>query len=176
MSQEKIDAGQLRDYWQYYDNVVPGEVIERFVPTSQMPSWSEICHGLQWRHYRFGRFREKNHGFCGVYRLIALADDRYPACIPRLGGEDTSGTLYIGEAGWLHQRLNQLRRSCHREDSHGAGIMYRDCDLLNKRFPLEKLGIAILGTSVRMRVMIEADLIRAYLNSFGDTPPLNCSF
>ena len=111
-------------------------------------------------------------------RLVGLTQVQgwHPTRIPRLGGEDETGTLYIGEAGWLHERLNQFRRSCHREESHGAGRMWRDCDLLSVNFPMDKLGVAILGTSVRMHEKIEGDLVRAYLNSFGDTPPLNCSY
>jgi len=178
MTPERISAAQLQDYWEYYENLKDSDVVERFVSSPMMPSWSDICYGLRWRLYRLGRFREKSHGFCGVYRLVALAHERSwePAHIPRLGGEDGSGTLYVGEAGWLHERLNQLRRSCAKEDSHGAGRMWRDCDLLRDRFPLNRLGIAIFSTSVPMRKKIEAHLIRAHLNSFGDTPPLNCSF
>jgi hypothetical protein len=178
MEPEKKSVAELEAYWEYYDNLKDGDVITQFVHTPAMPSWSKICLSLHWHQNRLGRFREKHHGFCGVYRLVALTNERWwhPARIPRLGGEDDSGTLYIGEAGWLHQRLNQLRRSCTKEDSHGVGKMWRDCDLLRGRFPLNKLGVAILGTSVQMRKKIEYDLIRAYLNSFGDTPPLNCSF
>jgi hypothetical protein len=57
MSLETINVAQLEDYWTYYDNVAPGNVIERSVSTSEMPLWSEICDGLHWRHYRLGRFR-----------------------------------------------------------------------------------------------------------------------
>jgi len=179
MSEEvKVSVAQLQSYWEWYKNLQNGQIIDRFVWTSKMPSWSEICGELSWRACGLDHFRKKHHGFCGVYRLVALSQDRgwFPARIPRLGGEDETGTLYIGEAGWLHERLNQFRRSCEREDSHGAGRMWRDCNLLRGRFPLNRLGVAILGTSVQMHKKIEEDLIRAYLNTFGDTPPLNCSY
>ena len=39
-------------------------------------------------------------------------------------------------------------------------------------FP-KKLGIALLFTTLRDTKSVEGDLIRAYMNSFGDTPPLN---
>ena len=39
-------------------------------------------------------------------------------------------------------------------------------------FP-DKLGIALLFTAVPDTRGVERDLIRAYMNSFGDTPPLN---
>jgi hypothetical protein len=53
--------------------------------------------------------------------------------------------------------------------------MWRESRVLGS-IPLSNLGIAMLGTSVRMHEFIERDLIRAYFNSFGDTPPLNCSY
>jgi hypothetical protein len=178
MPSKTVSVGELQDYWNYVDELKSGDIIERHVWTREMPAWAEICDILPWGSYRLGRFTEKDHGYCGVYRLVALAHEKVwlPARIQRLGGEDNTGTLYIGEAEWLSRRLNQLRRSCKGETTHGAGKMWRDCDLLQGRFPSSKLGIAILGTGLSTHRLIEADLIRAYLNSFGDTPPLNCSY
>jgi hypothetical protein len=179
MPSEPVSVAELQDYWTYYESLPEGSVIDRSVSTSEMPLWFDICKKLEWRHFPLGRFRQKKHGFCGVYRLVALqsASVWVPARISRLGGEDRSGTLYIGEAGWLHERLGRLHRSCSKgEGSHGAGKIWRDCNLLRTRFPREKLGVAIVRTSARMHEKIERDLIRAYLNSFGDTPPLNCSY
>jgi hypothetical protein len=178
MPSETVSVSELQNYWKYVEGLKSGDVIERHVWTREMPTWGEICDVLPWRLYRIGRFTQKNHGYCGVYRLVALAHEKVwrPACIPRLGGEDETGTLYVGETGWLNTRLNQLRRSCKGETTHGAGRMWRDCDVLQERYPLSKLGIAILATRRSMHGLIEADLIRAYLNSFGDTPPLNCSY
>jgi hypothetical protein len=39
-------------------------------------------------------------------------------------------------------------------------------------YPVKKLGIALLFTG-RFTRGVERDLIHAYMNSFGDTPPLN---
>src|SRR5580704_4065015 len=91
-----------------------------------MPAWADLCSELDWESHLVdaGYFAKKHHGFCGVYRLIGLATEsevHKPATLSRACGQDTSGTLYIGEAGSLNSRLNQLRRSLFsREDSHGA--------------------------------------------------------
>jgi hypothetical protein len=57
------------------------------------------------------------------------------------------------------------------EDSHGAISMLKQIRCLDY-FP-KKLGIALLFTSLSDTKSVEKDLIRAYMNSFGDTPPLN---
>jgi hypothetical protein len=177
---EQVTVQELRDYWTYIDELKPGQAIERYIETSAMPSWDQICQQLDWDHYKLndGYFSRKDHGFCGVYILFGLETEKRlaPATINRNCGQDQNGTLYIGEAGWLNQRLNQMRRSLRGEDTHGASRMWRQSAILNSRFPSNKLGVAILLTRVSMHPWIERDLIRAYLNSFGDTPPLNCSF
>ena len=114
-----------------------------------------------------GYFSKKSHGHYGVYRLVGLAQDgeiRQLATISRVCGEDRTGTLYIGEAGTLNKRLNQLRKGSHQAS--------RFPTILREKFPMRRLAIASLFTS-RSTKMIENDLLQAYVNSFGDTPPLN---
>ncbi len=181
MSNDTISVRQLQDYWQYVEDLKVGEIRERYIGTRDMPPWEEICRDLCWDLYRVddGYFSKKDIGHCGVYRLFGLSDDDKviaSAVINRVCGPDSSGTLYIGEFGWLNERLNQLRRSLHREDTHGASALWRQSTALRSKFPIEKLGVAVLSTGARTYKMIEEDLVRAYLNSFGDTPPLNCSF
>jgi hypothetical protein len=182
MSDQKIDVADLRAYWDYLGTIEEGFEIKQHVLTTKMPPWNDICIELSWRWYGVndGFFRRKHHGYCGVYRLVGLeADGAFskPAAISRLGGQDRSGTLYIGESGMLNERLNQLRAALLRGgDTHGAGRMWRDSTLLVSRFPTSRLAIAMLATDPRFGEWIEKDLIRAYLNSFGDSPPLNCSF
>jgi len=142
-----------------------------------MPPWVQICEQLPWQMHRLtgGYFPAKHYARCGVYRLVALASegDLTPAILNRVCGHDTSGTLYIGEANDLSQRLNQLRRSArlHRsEGSHRAVSMLRQIRRFD--YPPERLGVALLYTGSSTRG-VERDLIHAYMNSFGDTPPLN---
>jgi hypothetical protein len=173
---QQFSVGELQAYWKQVDALTEGESIG-MISIYQMPPWDEICQELNWHFHRVdgGYFRTKTHGFCGVYRLIALASEgnsTRPVTLNRVCGQDTTGTLYIGEAGKLSQRLNQLRRSAgrRREGSHGAISMLRQIGRLD--YPPEKLGIALLFTGRAARG-VERDLIRAYMNSFGDAPPLN---
>ena len=143
----------------------------------QMPPWDQICRVMSWQHYLLGGgyFGRKEFGYSGVYRVFALEikdDISRPATLNRLCGQDPSGTLYIGEAVDLSRRLNQLRRTAenHRERSHGAAIMLRQITGLD--YPPARLGVAVLFTGSRTRE-IERDLLWAYINTFGDTPPLN---
>ena len=177
----QISARELQEYWQAFDELKPGTAMDRAYGTREMPPWQELCYELDWDLYwvEGSSFSKRYHGYCGVYRLVALANtegDPKPAQLDRVCGSDPTGTLYIGEAGGLSERLNQMRRSFGREDSHGASSFWRQSSALRARFPLTKLGIALLYTGTKVRQMVERDLVRAYLNSFGDTPPLNCSY
>ena len=117
-------------------------------------------------------FTAKRHGRCGVYRLIAHASEgelTKPATLSRICGQDTTGTLYIGEAKSLSIRLNQDRERLHRrKKSHGAINTLRQIPVLN--YPRNKRGIALLFIVSQTR-MIEEHLIYAYINSFGEMPP-----
>jgi hypothetical protein len=172
---QQLSVSELQAYWKQVDTLTEGEWIG-VISIYQMPPWTDICQELNWHFHQVdgGYFSAKNHGFCGVYRLIALASEgdlTKPAPLNRVCGQDTTGTLYIGEARDLSQRLNQLRRSAdRRERSHGAIGMLRQITKLD--YPTEKLGIALLFTSRHTRG-VERDLLHAYINSFGDTPPLN---
>jgi hypothetical protein len=177
MHELQLSVGMLRGYWERVEALAEGEIIG-VIPICQMPPWNNLCSELPWEIYSIegGSFSAKDHGFWGVYRLIALeseGDLTMPAVLNRICGQDTTGTLYIGEAKNLSNRLNQLRRSArsHRpEHSHGAIGMLRQIPILN--FPVNKLGVAFLFTGSHT-TGVERDLIHAYMNSFGDTPPLN---
>jgi hypothetical protein len=177
-SSARLTASQLEERWRKIDGLASGTFIPALL-ISQMPSWDDICSKLNWEfHLPDDRyFTAKHHGYFGVYRLIALASERElsePAALNRVAGQDTSGTLYIGETGNLARRLNEMQRSgwSHRNSgSHGAIGMLRQIACLDY-FP-DKLGIALLFTTVSDTRGVERDLIHAYMNSFGDTPPLN---
>jgi hypothetical protein len=177
MHPQHLSVSSLQEYWERVNALGEGERILS-LSLYEMPPWNELCSELSWETHSIedGYFSSRNHGFCGVYRLIALASEGSidkPAALNRVGGQDTTGTLYIGEAASLSNRLNQLRRSArsHRpERSHGAIRMLRQISLLD--FPPNRLRVALLFTVPQTR-MIERHLIEAYINSFGDAPPLN---
>jgi hypothetical protein len=162
---DQLSVSDLQEYWKRVDAMVEGDSIG-IISIRRMPPWDDLCEGLGWHYHRVdgGYFTAKHHGFCGVYRLIALAeagDVRKPAVLTRVCGQDNTGTLYIGEAGNLSLRLNQLRRSArkHRgEGSHGAITMLRQITRLD--YPPDKLAIALMFTGRSTRG-VERDLINA---------------
>jgi len=172
----RVSAWDLLELWERNDKALVGDELGLF-QIYEMPPWDQICRVMSWQHYLVdgGYFGQKEFGFMGVYRLIALeakGDISKPATLNRVCGQDASGTLYIGESKDLGRRLNQLRRSAghRREGSHGAVSMLRQITGLN--YPEAKLGIALLFTG-SLTKSIERDLLWAYMNTFGDTPPLN---
>jgi hypothetical protein len=179
MHQLQFSIGMLKEYWKKIGTLAEGEAMLS-LSINQMPPWNDLCSELSWEFHTIvgGYFSAKNHGACGVYRLIALASEgdlTKSATLNRVCGQDTTGTLYIGEAQSLSNRLNQLRRSAHvhslrRERSHGAINMLRQIPILN--YPSNRLAVALLFTAPQTR-MIEEHLIYAYINSFGEMPPLN---
>lgn len=173
-SPPRFSASQLEQYWSDAAAQPKGTSIRR-ISLSEMPPWSEICSGLPWRSRRAeaGFLTDKKHGFRGVYRLFAFSSDiTRPAVFNRLCGQDATGTLYIGKANSLSNRLNQARRSAgsRREGSHAAAGRW--ARIASGNFPSHKLGIAFLFTRCQPR-LAEVTLIDAYINSFGEMPPLN---
>lgn len=178
MSTQQVSVQELEKYWQRIETLNKiGDRIDDPITLCRMPPWNNICFELNWktRLLEDGCFSKKHHGYCGVYRLIGLASEgdlTKPATLNRVCGQDTTGTLYIGEAGFLSDRLNQLRRSLlSNENSHGAIRRLKRNPLLKSGFPSNKLAIALLFTGLKTG-MVQNDLIEAYINSFGDTPPL----
>ena len=141
MQSLQLNVGMLKDHWARVDALAVGESIG-MISISQMPPWDNLCSELPWQIYSIegGSFSAKDHGFCGVYRLIALASEgdlKKPAVLNRICGRDMTGTLYIGEAKSLSNRLNQLRRSArsHRPERSQGAISMRES---NSCFSLEK--------------------------------------
>jgi hypothetical protein len=176
--QGRLTVSQLRAYWRLRHEAEVG-ARHRTLYFSEMPLWDEVCEALDWESHlpTDGHFGKKEYGYWGVYRLIALTEDRSetrPAALNRIAGTDTTGTLYIGESTELSARLNGIRRSGwgHRnEDSHDAIKMLSQLSCLN--YLPDKIGIVLHFTDVRDTELVERHLIWSYMNTFGDTPPLN---
>jgi hypothetical protein len=171
MQNDPVTVNQLEEYWKAVSAAKEGDSFHH-IPLSRMPPWENICSELSWHHYLLsgGYFSEKHHGYRGVYRLIGLASAgklNEPVALNRVCKQDTSGTLYIGCAGRLHERLNQMRV---RRPTHDAITALQRIPALD--FPKEKLAVALLYTGRAFRT-VETMLIEAYMNTFGDTPPLN---
>jgi hypothetical protein len=164
-----IRVYELKKHWKAVEALAEGESVESIRP-GRMPPWNEICSELGWEKHLLtdGHFSNKSHGYCGAYRLVGLTSEndlKTPVTLNRVCGQDVTGTLYIGEAGSLHERLNQIRLSTH----DGVKMLNSYSPL---KIPLNRLAIALLFTG-RSHRSVEGDLNHAYIKSFGELPPLN---
>jgi hypothetical protein len=175
MYTQQVSARELEQHWKALE--LQGGSMD-CIPRRYLPAWNDLCSHLAWEVYRLddGYFSKKYFGCCGVYRLVGLeseSDLRKPVPLNRVCGQDISGTLYIGEAGSLNNRLNQLRRTLLRkENSHNAASVLKHMHVLKSKFSPNKLAVAVMFTGRSTRY-VENNLLEAYMNSFGDTPPLN---
>jgi hypothetical protein len=62
MPSEPVSVAELRDYWDHFKALKDGDIVERYVATSEMPRWAVICAAMPWRLYRLGRFTQKTTG------------------------------------------------------------------------------------------------------------------
>lgn len=109
----------------------------------------------------------------GIYRLFAVKNNE-PCPIPRVLEVDTSGTLYIGKADRFLNRVIDLKKSIlpsYRGQSHDAGKRYKKLAPLQEKFPVDELMIQL--TRVDNPLEVERQELQAYINTFGEVPPLN---
>jgi hypothetical protein len=174
---DRISVLELREHWDAVANLKDGDAIMS-LHSHHLPVWEDVCEQLPWDTYRIngGYFSGKNHGFYGVYRLFALdvaGDVRRPTTFNRLCGQDPTGTLYVGHSNSLHSRLNQLRRSFNEYRPEGSHAVPRALKALpGLAIPASNIAVAVMFTN-RLPRMIERDLLRVYISTYGDAPPLN---
>lgn len=145
-----LSVHQLESYWHELDAAPEGSEF-RSLSLWEMPPWNDICAELNWEFHLpdNGHFRKTEYGYCGVYRLIALASEgdlNNPEILNRIAGQDRSGTLYIGETIDLSVRLNEILRSGwgHRhEDSHRAIRMLKKIRCLDFFSKKNRIGASI---------------------------------
>lgn len=130
-----------------------------------------------------------------ILETLDASWDTYPASagvylimsdqpIPRIGGTDNKSILYIGKAKNLRNRVSQFRWANHT----ASGILWTHPTMarivLNKPIrsvsDVEKyLGelIACYSTPINVDSLERAEraLLFAYIQSFGEAPPLNMS-
>jgi hypothetical protein len=110
----------------------------------------------------------------GCYLLVASAQDGGIASIQRVCGVDASGTLYIGRAGSIEWRVNELRKTLRPAEyvgAHGAGLLLRNIQIFREAFPVQNL--AVQWALCEEPGETEARLIDTYVRHFGEGPPLN---
>ena len=111
----------------------------------------------------------------GGYVLgIWLPETGASRTIHRLLGDDNHGVLDIGASVDLRRRIGELLRCVTTDDAlgHMAGWRYRALEL-HKRLEGE---LRIAWRPGAEGIVVEAELMQHYLNSFGELPPLNYQF
>ncbi len=121
----------------------------------------------------------------GIYRVHIAHPSGGPIPIPRIGGVDSDGILYIGRSGVTTNKSDCSLRSRLRNDflrpygSHSGDWTYRKaCAILNDH-PLFRdhciwASVIVLKDNVIDRA--ERAAIRAYFERFGELPPCNSAF
>lgn len=103
----------------------------------------------------------------GAYVLRACG-----VVLRRMLGDDEHGVLDVGESRSLASRLYQLRACAmgNRRSGHMAGWRYAYLQLAD-RMPAHSLEVAWRVGADPYR--LEAEVMKAYLDAFGELPPLN---
>jgi len=102
--------------------------------------------------------------------------------IPRIGGIDKNGILYIGQAYNLAQRLNLYQYAGHKATYFLLRQSQIACRILGEKWRSDKELYSILGSlkaksvyplSKKSLNKAERAILFAYLKKFGELPPLN---
>ena len=116
----------------------------------------------------------------GVYYIRCVNNSGNPIRIPRLGGVDNEGIVYIGETGRnLRNRVRNFWKTAHnfRVSSHIGGWNYSYWGY-NKIFPLKNLEFSYMSCKNKDHSeRMEVDCLWDYrkTKSYIDLPPLNFS-
>lgn len=109
----------------------------------------------------------------GVYKLFCMHGvEKKP--INRLLGTDKDGILYIGQTQCFLSRVIDLKKSItpgYESQNHDAGNRYKANPKIAEMFPYDELYVELLATNYPEKC--EKKEINAYINRFGELPPLN---
>jgi hypothetical protein len=115
------------------------------------------------------RFQTKG----GVYKIIAINNGKLKP-VNRFLGTDISGVLYIGEAISFLDRVINLKKSISPDytgAAHICGRRYKSNPNIAKQFPFEMLFVDLIPSESPEE--LEKKLLKEYLDTFGEVPPLN---
>ncbi len=115
----------------------------------------------------------------GIYKLSCIKDAK-PIEIPRIGGIDNEGVLYIGksEKGELRYRLGSLKKSIDTsysdQKAHSVGSRYHSNPGVGEKYPFDKLFVSIIPTKSQSEAgELEKKELADYEKKFGELPPFN---
>ena len=108
----------------------------------------------------------------GVYEIAALDKAGKSKAIPRAGGVDERGVLYIGRSLKLRNRLDLFRRGLFEGlKGHIAGRTYKKRPRIQAIAPKRNLGFRFEHCDdLEER---EKQRLDRYIQKFGEVPPLN---
>jgi hypothetical protein len=113
---------------------------------------------------------------CGVYRVHCLNGNGEVVPIPRVLGVDPRGVLYIGKATSFAERVSNLKKTIspdYQGQSHVCGRRYKNktYESFGQRFPFHRLCVSFEPSAAP--AVAEAAALTAYVQQFGELPPLN---
>jgi hypothetical protein len=108
----------------------------------------------------------------GLYRIYWIKEG-VPVTIRRVGGDDESGLLYIGQTDLtLRKRLNQFRCSAFTNSTnHSGALKYRSLEVLRNLIKGDELYAEIEPCTESYPK--ETEELNLYAKKFGEVPPLN---
>ena len=127
-----------------------------------------------------------NQGLREIRNFIALPENerlqqflyqlKFPAKIPRLGGEDKSGVLYIGQTNNI-SRIKFLVNSFISPPKdgtlyrHGAEQLYWQCLHIQERYSVAKMWVEVIPCEHSKK--LEFECLIEYSLEYGEVPPFN---
>jgi len=132
-------------------------------------SSTELSPWIPLTYDETGRLPEKP----GAYQIRCRGHQ-----IPRMLAVDEEGILDIGESANLRGRLGVFLYAAEgKKGPHAAGWRYNFLGLARRGFPLGDLEFRWAGAESKAAAYsLEGDLMKGYLDRFGELPPLNYKF
>jgi len=145
---------------------------------------TEIWNSSKWHAiYWASEFEKENFG---VYQIRIVDKDNKPIPIPRIGGTDPDGVIYIGRSGYrsqktnrsLAKRISEFERGLH----SGEGTYYllkAYCKFFRtdpyKDHQLQYRVGRVAGTKEKV-YETEIYSLATYFAQYGELPPCNSKF
>ena len=123
------------------------------------------------------------HDCYGIYRIRAVKSSGEAIVIPRIGGMDDQGIIYIGRSGYknkktyrtLSQRIREFWNANH-SGGWTADLSYRCCLKKVKGFKDYEYDVQIMTLPDHLIDKSEAKELEIYFKKYGELPPYNSSF
>ncbi len=142
-----------------------------------------------WNNYKghdIYRARDFEEGKFGIYQIRMVDKDNSPIPVPRIGGTDPDGIIYIGRSGYETHKTD--RSLAQRISEFGSGpssggetywLMKEHCTNFRhapyKDHRLQYRARHVKGTK-REVDKAEIEALAVYFAQYGELPPCNSSF